>query len=186
MRTTETDAVLSILRNIARESRIGSYSITAFNLEKSQVLFRRENAPEIDFPALGTAIKQARLGTIDVRTLRQNDSGKQFLGKLLAEEMGKNRVDALIFVGPKTSTEPPERGALRELGEPRCPVFYLLYDPDPSGNPWRDLIGSVVRLWKGFEYTISKPRDLFLAWNEVMSRISNRGPVTASRAEPRP
>jgi len=65
---------------------------------------------------------------------------------------------------------------LKEPADPGCPVFYLNYDPDPVVNPWRDLIGSVVKFWKGFEYTISRPRDLFPAWNNVMARIPNREP----------
>jgi hypothetical protein len=34
-----------------------------------------------------------------------------------------------------------------------------------------------VKLWKGLDYTITKPRDLFVAWNDVMFRISNRGTI---------
>jgi len=181
MRNTETAALLSILRSIAREPRIGSYSISAFNLDRNEVLFRSENAPQVDFPALGAAIKQAHLGTIDVQRLRQNDAGIQFLRGLLAEAMRMSRPDALIFVGPKTTT--PEYGvrgalgALKEFGEPSCPVFYLNYNADPVSNPWRDMIGSVVKLWRGFEYSISRPRDLPLAWTEVMSRIGSRQPA---------
>jgi hypothetical protein len=179
MRTMETAAVLSILRSIAREPRIGSYSITAFNLERNEILFRRENAAQVDFPALGEAIKKLQLGTIDVHRLGQDDSGMEFLGGLLSEELARNHPDALIFVGPKTAAEFSVRGALKDLGDPHCPVFYLNYSADPAKDPWRDAIGSVVKLWKGVEYTITRPRDLFVAWNEVMYRLSNRESVTS-------
>ena len=35
----------------------------------------------------------------------------------------------------------------------------------------RDAIGSAVKRLKGYEYTISRPRDLWYAWTEIMSRI---------------
>jgi len=168
----DTAALLSILRSIAREPRIASYSITAFNLARSEVLFRSENVPEVDFPALGEALQHFRPETIDVRQLGDY-GGVGFLTKLLHEEMGKNRVDALILLGPKTHTELKVRGALKEFEGPNCPVFYLNYNSDPASNPWRDAIGSLVKIWKGLEYSITRPRDLSVAWNDVMSRISN-------------
>ena len=174
MRSMETEAVLSILRRIAREPRIGSYSITAFNLDRNEVVFRRADAPEVDFPALGKAVKEAHLGTVDVRNLVRSDSEAGFLGVLLAEETGRNHPDALIFVGPKTNAEFKVSSAVKAMGAPLCPVFYLNYNAEPTANPWRDAIGSVVKLWKGFEYTITRPRDLFAAWNEVMTRIPVR------------
>ncbi len=149
-------------------------------MDRKEVLFRRENVPQVDFPALGEALQQAHLGTIDVKSLRQEDSGIRFLGDLLEEEMARNRPDALIFVGPKTTVEYRVERALKEHGEPSCPVFYLNYNVDPDGNPWRDAIGSIVKLWKGVEYTITRPRDLFLAWNAVMSRISAGGPIAGN------
>jgi len=179
MRTAEAEALLSILRSIAREPHFGRYSITAFNLEHQETVFRREKSPQIDFPALGEAIKQLQLATIHVQQLQPNDSRMRFLGELLAEEIARIRPDILFFVGPKTSAEFAPHEGIKSVGEPPCPVFYLNYSADPATNPWRDLIGSVVKLWKGSEYTITKPRDVVLSWNDVMDRISNRerGPI---------
>ena len=42
----------------------------------------------------------------------------------------------------------------------------------PQANPWRDAIGSAVKHLKGFEYTITRPRDLWFAWTEIMTRIT--------------
>jgi hypothetical protein len=155
-----------------------------YSLEGHQVLFRCENAPEVDFPALEMAIGQLHPWTVDVDKLRKKNSSVQFLGELVANGVGKNRPDALIFVGPKTTAEFAERAALKELGDPGSPVFYLNYNADPISNPWQDQIGSAVKVWKGFEHTISKPLDLFLAWDQVMSRISanGRGTSAADRA----
>jgi hypothetical protein len=173
LRPAEELALLSILRSIARESRITSYSIVAFNLDQGDVLYRRDNATQLDFPELGEAIHHARLGTVDVRKLGGKDREERFLNQLLEQVTVNNRPDALIFVGAKTMGEAAAlRGGLKEAEQPHFPVFYLKYDGDPALSPWRDLIGAVVRCWKGIEYTITKPRDLFMAWNEVMSRIS--------------
>ena len=45
------------------------------------------------------------------------------------------------------------------------------YNLNPQSNPWRDAIGNAVKYFKGMEFTISRPRDLFYAWTEIMSRI---------------
>src|SRR5262249_25421413 len=97
LKSDEIPPVMSILRQIAREPRIESYSVTAFSLERRQVLFRREREVEVDFPALGEALEKDQMSTIDVKRLRQYDSEPRFLGALLAEEMGQNHPDAVIF-----------------------------------------------------------------------------------------
>jgi len=51
------------------------------------------------------------------------------------------------------------------------PVFYMNYNVNPQGIPWRDAIGVAVKHLKGAEFTISRPRDLFVVWTEIMGRI---------------
>ena len=177
----ETAMLLSIVRHMAQEPRIGTYSVAAFNLDQNEIFYRRENVAQVDIPALGDVLDQLRFGTIDIKGLRRNDGGVQLLTGLLSEEMSKSNPDALIFVGPRTA--PSARSInqrIKELAKPRCPVFYLSYAAEQDPAPWRDAIGSLVKFWKGFDYTIRKPRDLFMAWTEVMSRMSDREPVTAA------
>ncbi len=57
------------------------------------------------------------------------------------------------------------------MGELAFPVFYMNYNLNPQANPWRDAIGSAVKALKGAEFTITRPRDLFFAWSEIMGRI---------------
>lgn len=57
-------------------------------------------------------------------------------------------------------------------------MFYLNYDANPNANPWKDPIGSIVKVWKGMEHTITKPRDLSTAWTGVMSRLTGKRPAT--------
>jgi hypothetical protein len=170
----DTNALLSILRNIAREPRIGRFSIVAFNMQEQRVLFRENAASQIDFPALGDALTSLNLGTVDLKRLSQKHGDSDFLSNLLSEEMkpDKEQPDAVIFAGPKTNVEggmPPD--ALKQLAEVKYPVFYMNYNLNPQVNPWRDAIGNTVRYLKGAEFTISRPRDLFFAWSEIMGRI---------------
>jgi hypothetical protein len=169
----DTNALVSILRSISREPRIGRFSVVAFNMHEQRVIYRQDVASQIDFPALGQALESLDLGTVDLRRLSQPNSETQFLGELIASELqGPEQPDAVIFAGPKVmldSNVPQE--TLRALGEPSFPVFYMNYNLNPQVNPWRDAIGNAVKYFRGFEYTISRPRDLFNAWSDIMSRI---------------
>jgi len=169
----DTNALLSILRNIAREPRIGKFSIVAFNMQEQKVIYREEDASQINFPALGRALETLNLGTVDLGRLRHKHGDTSFLANLVAQEVNNGRrPDAVIFAGPKVmldSNVPQE--SLKQIGELPFPIFYMNYNLTPQSNPWRDAIGSVVKYLKGAEYTISRPRDLWYAWSEIMSRI---------------
>jgi hypothetical protein len=169
----DTNALVSILRSISREPRIGKVSIVAFNVQQQRVVYRQQEADQIDFPALGEALRSLNLGTVDLKLLGQKRGETDFLTDLITEEMGAGQhPDAVIFAGPKVMLEEavaPE--TLRKLGDVAYPVFYMNYNLDPKVNPWRDAIGTAVKRLNGYEYTISRPRDLWYAWTEIMSRI---------------
>jgi hypothetical protein len=114
------------------------------------------------------------LGRIDVKQLAQKHADADFLAGLLTKEIKSNqdKPDAVIIAGPKAAMDDwlsPE--ALRRLGEPKFPVFYMNCNLDPTANPWRDAIGNAVRALKGAEYAISRPRDVYFAWSEIADRI---------------
>jgi hypothetical protein len=170
----DTRALLSMLRSISREPRICKFSIVAYNMQQQKVIYRQDDAPQIDFPALGQAIKALHLGTVDLKHLTQKHSDTDFLTQLITSEMKdpKDSLDALIFAGPKVMLDDgvaPE--TLKQLSDVKFPIFYMNYNANPQMNPWRDAIGTAVRFLKGVEYTISRPRDLFFAWTEIMGRI---------------
>ena len=80
--------------------------------------------------------------------------------------------DPVIFASPKVMLDANvPQDSLKLLGEVDYPVFYMNYNLNPQANPWRDAIGNAVKKLKGFEYTITRPRDLGNAWTEIMSRI---------------
>jgi hypothetical protein len=190
-RSEETLAVASILRRISRESRIGVVSIVAFNLERNEILYRGRNSSQVDFRALGNAVNRFKPYFIDFKSLREQGAGVHGLGELISGEM-KDQPDAVIFVGPRTRDDRLIPASAMELNAPPCPVFYLDYVPratflrvpGPVACLSRDPIGRIVKRWKGYEYTISKPRDLFTAWNDVMNRVSNTRTGILARREP--
>lgn len=170
----DTNALISILRSIAREPRICKFSIVAFNMQEQRVLYRQDGASQIDFPALGKALTSLNLGTVDLKHLSQKHGDSEFLGNLIATELKDDRqpADAVIFAGPKVVLDdgiPPD--TLKQLSDVKMPVFYMNYNLNPQNNPWRDAIGNTVKYLKGAEFTISRPRDLFFSWTEIIGRI---------------
>jgi hypothetical protein len=170
----DTNALLSILRSIAREPRIRKFSIVAFNMQEQRVVYRQENTDQINFPALGDALSSLNLGTVDLKRLSQKHGETEFLTSLLNQEVSnsKDHPDAVIFAGPKVMLDdsvPQE--SLTHLADVDYPVFYMNFNLNPQANPWRDAIGNAVKHLKGYEYTISRPRDVWYAWTEIMTRI---------------
>jgi hypothetical protein len=170
----DLNALISILRNIAREPRITRFSIVAFNMQEQRVIYRQEAASQIDFPALGKALKSLNLGTVDLKQLSQKHGDSEFLGNLITQELTEDKQppDAVIFAGPKVMLDGGlSDETLKQLSDVKTPVFYMNYNLNPQVNPWRDAIGYAVKAARGSEFTISRPRDLFFSWTEIISRI---------------
>ena len=169
----DMNALLSILRGIAREPRIGKFSIVAFNLQERRVVYRQADSSRIDFPALGEALHSLNLGTVDLKRLSQKRGESEFLTNLFTDELNtRDHPDAVIFAGPKALLDngvPQE--SLKKVADVEYLLFYMNYNVDPQAMPWRDAIGNAVKYLKGVEYTISRPRDLWNAWGDIMSRI---------------
>lgn len=182
----DTSALVSILRTIAREPRIGKFSIVAFNLNEQRVIYRQDSADRIDFPAIGQSIESMKLGTVDLKRLSQKNGETEFLSDLIRKELkDQSAPDALIFAGPKAMLDSNvPRDTLEEVGSVEYPVFYMNYNLQPQSNPWRDAISNTVRFFKGYEYTISRPRDLWNAVSEMVTRIvkSKNGRLASAAA----
>lgn len=174
LRPLDTSALVEILRNISREPRIGRFSLVAFNLQERRVLFKQENAEKIDFPALGEALGTLNLGTVDLTRLSQKHGDTEFLTTLIQEEIAAapEPPDAMVIAGPKAMLEEsitPE--SLKSIGQVNYPVFYMNYNLSPQAVPWNDTISKAVKFLKGYEYTITRPRDLWFAVTEMVSKI---------------
>jgi len=177
MAPLDASALVSILRTIAREPRIMKFSVVAFNMNEQRVVYRGDNLDEIDFPGLGHQLSSLRLGMVDYKQLADRHSPTDFLTRLVQDELVGTPADAVIFAGPKAFLDepvPPE--TLKDIGAIGYPLFYMNYMTVPPGGwsdttPWRDAIGTVVKRLRGFEYTITRPRDLWTAWTDIMSHI---------------
>jgi hypothetical protein len=181
LQESDTDALVSVLRCMQRDPRIGRFSVVAFNVQEEKVLFRQNSEPQIDFPAIGEAVRNLHLGRVDIARLGQKHAGTEFLGDLLVQEFSApDKPDAYVIAGPKTLME--ESIPAEKLGpalDKDLPVFYLNYNLSPQAAPWRDALSGAVRLFKGQEFTISKPRDLWFAITELV------GKAVKSKAERR-
>lgn len=169
----DTNALVSILRTIARDPRIGKFTLIAFNLQEQRILYRQEEADRIDFPKLGDALSSLNLGTVDLKRLAEKHGETDFLATLIRTEAADDaNADALIFAGPKAMLDANvPQSELKEAGDVSYPVFYMNYNLTPQATPWRDAIGNAVKYFKGQEYTISRPRDLWFAVSEIVSKV---------------
>ncbi|HSW51022.1 MAG TPA: hypothetical protein VLH09_12650 [Bryobacteraceae bacterium] len=184
----DRNALLSILRSITRDPRIGQFSLVAFNLQEQRVIYRQDDASRIDYAALGEALDSLNLGTVDVKRLSQKHGETMFLAELLQRETGgDSRPDALVFAGPKAMLGRNVPGEeLKKVGPVSYPLFYMNYNLHPETTPWRDAIGSVVRFFRGTEFTITRPRDMWFAVGEMISRIVQfKGQRSAAEVEGR-
>ncbi len=87
----------------------------------------------------------------------------------------------MVFAGPKALLEenvPAED--LKQMGRVDSPMFYMNYILNPQAVPWRDAIGNVVRFFRGAEYTISRPKDLWNALSEMVTRIGEERQALSS------
>jgi hypothetical protein len=170
---TDLSAMVGILKTIEHDPRVGKLSLVAFNMQEHRVVYRQEEANSIDFKALGDALQTLKLGTVTVQNLGDKHGDTDFLDSLIEKEVGSNgNSDGVIFAGPKAmlDADVPQED-IRRIGEIECPVFYVNYNPNPQAVPWRDSISHAVRVMKGTEFTVSRPRDLWYTTSEMLSRI---------------
>jgi hypothetical protein len=170
----DTVALVSILRRISREPQFGKFSLVAFNIQEQRVLYRQSSSERIDFPALGQALQSIKLGTVDLKRLAQKHGDTDFLTDLIKQEMGsEDHPDALVFAGPKIMLDAgvPQETLTPIATDVDYPVFYMNYNLNPQQVPWKDSIGRAVKVFRGTEYTISRPRDLWFSFSEMVSRI---------------
>ena len=183
MQYVDTSALVSILRNISREPRICKFDIVAFNMNEQRIVYRQEGLDQINFPELGKALSSIKPGTVDYKNLVNKHGDTEFLTKLIADELSGNRADAVIFAGPKVMLEEGvSQESLKQFADANHPVFYMNFNLYPQQVPWRDAIGNAVKHLRGFEYTISRPKDLWTAWTDIVGRIVKLKLVRASSA----
>ena len=173
LRPIDTLALVTVLRRLSREPQFGKFSVVAFNVQEQRVLYRQSSAERIDFPALGRAIQGVEPGKVDLKQLSQRHGEVAFLSDLIKKEIANDHPDAVIFAGPKVLLDDtvPEDELKPLATDVTYPVFYMNYNLNPQAVPWKDAIGKAIRPFRGTEFSISRPRDLWFAVAEVVSRI---------------
>jgi len=173
LRPIDTLALVTVLRRLSREPQFGRFSVVAFNVQEQRVLYRQSSAEKIDFPALGRAIEGIEPGKVDLKQLSQKHGEVSFLTDLVKKEIANDHPDAVIFVGPKVLLDDsvPEEELKPLATDVNYPVFYMNYNLNPQAQPWKDAIAKAIRPFRGIEFSISRPRDLWFAVSEVVSRI---------------
>jgi len=173
LRPIDTLALVTVLRRLSREPQFGRFSVVAFNVQEQRVLYRQSSAERIDFPALGRAIQSVEPGKVDMKQLAKKHGEVGFLADLIKKEIANDHPDAVIFAGPKVLLDDsvPEEDLRPLANDVTYPVFYMNYNLNPQATPWRDAIGKAIRPFRGTEFSISRPRDLWFAVAEVVSRV---------------
>lgn len=185
LRPADTTALVTMLRRLAREPQFGKFSLVAFNMQEQRVLYRQRSENRIDFPALGDAVQKVKLGTVDMKQLGQKHGETDFLADLIKQEMSTpDHPDAVIFAGPKIMLDEglPEDAIKPFAADVDYPVFYMNYVLNPVAVPWKDSISRAIKVFRGTEYTVSRPRDLWFAVSEMVTRIARakHGHTTAA------
>jgi hypothetical protein len=173
LRPIDTLALVTVLRRLSRQPQFGKFSVVAFNVQEQRVLYRQSSAERIDFPALGRAIQDVQPGKVDLKQLSQKHGEVSFLSDLIKKEIANDHPDALLFVSPKVLLDDsvPEEELKPLASDVTYPVFYMNYNLNPQAIPWKDAIEKAIRNFRGTEFSISRPRDLWFAVSEVVSRI---------------
>ncbi|MCL4782034.1 MAG: acetyltransferase [Bryobacterales bacterium] len=168
-------ALLSIVKSVARDDRVGQISVVAFNVREQRVLYRQTAVDHVDYEAIGKAIDSLQQGTIRYSLLADKNSDTRFLTNLITTEMSsESPLDAMVFVGPKVMLdENPPVDLLSDAGHVEFPLFYVNYNLNPRENPWRDAIGSAVKYFRGAEFTVYRPRDLYQALRRMFTEIED-------------
>lgn len=168
-------ALLSIVKSVARDDRVGQVSLVAFNVREQRVLYRQTAVDRVDYEAVGKAIDSLQQGTIRYSLLADKNSDTRFLTNLITTEMSsEDSLDAMVFVGPKVLLdENPPVELLSDAGHVEFPLFYVNYNLNLRENPWRDAIGSAVKYFRGAEFTVYRPQDLFQALRKMFTEIED-------------
>lgn len=182
----DIESLVTILRRIGGDPRIEMNSIIACSLETQQAFYRQEDPSRIFLPALGEALKSLKLGMVDAKRLTSTHGPAEFATDLIREHLTKEKPDALILLGHKTGWQAAVSSeALKSFENPGTLAFYLSYNSEQQAGLSRDPISSIVKRLRGVEYGINRPKDLFNAWSEVVSRIARSKQAAQASTAPK-
>lgn len=167
-------SVVSMLRAIAREPAIGSFTLVAFNAHTEKILYEASEESRIDFPALGEAVSETPSGVVDIDQLQDKKSGERFLQELFEAHLTRSDepYDAVVFLGPKVTFERnPSSNLLHSSDRTLAPVFSFIYNRNPRSYPWRDALSAALRSFSPVEYDVTSPKAFASSLKDMMGRL---------------
>jgi len=184
MQEADSEALLSAVRAVTRQAAVVSVSLTLFSVQEMRVVYRQPKTSQLDFPAIGAAIRSFNPGTVQVSAMANKHPEMVFLTDLILEELrGDDDPDAIVLVSSRLRRdESIDEAPLKQAGAPRFPIFYLGYSLYQETNFWNDVIGHAVRLFRGREYGVGQPRDLGTAVADIISRALDAKKIRAANA----
>ena len=167
-------SVVSMLRAIARQPQIGSFSLVAYQAHQETVLFEQADATRIDYPTLGEAIDSHVGGTVNLEQLQDKRSGEKFLKDMLTAQLGAEspEADIVIFVGPKVVFERQPGSLLAKDSQRRPPpMHYFIYNRNPRSYPWKDALSAGLGNFSVKEREITSASDFAKAMQDLVEDL---------------
>ena len=181
-------AVVSMLRVLAREPRIGEFSVVAYNAHEERVIYETTRTTRLDFGELGEAVESSLSGRVDIEQLQDEESSEKFVKSLFelhltrrgaAESNDGEPPDAVVFLGPKVVFEKPASSSLlAESARLQVPVFYFIYNRNPRSYPWRDAVSAGLKNFDIKEFDITGAKDFgrsMQQWIELLDLVGQPG-----------
>ncbi|MBI1354807.1 MAG: hypothetical protein GC160_10700 [Acidobacteria bacterium] len=167
-------SVVSMVRAIARQPQIGSFSLVAYHAQEERVLFEETDVTRIDFPSLGEAVEASIGGTVNIEQLQDKRSGERFLSELFKKHLGPESppADVVLFVGPKVVFERLPSGSLLSAPKgPTPPLYYFIYNRNPRSYPWKDAVSAGLKDFSVKEKDITSASEFARAMQQLVEEL---------------
>ena len=180
LRDYDRSLLLSALSSI-RDQLNASVELTVFSLDRQKEIYRTENLNRTSFREAAQSLGELELGTVDYATLTNPGGHLVLLSGLLSRTArSKERLDAIVVLGPLAHSEakvPPE---LLANVEPGIPIYNVQL------RPWRvarafgsDSITHAVKALGGRTKQVYSAEDFAEAIRDLEQLLS--APVAAQR-----
>ncbi len=157
----ETESLVTMLRTLHREPRLGLFSLTAFHAYDRQLAYEVERQPRLDFAALGKAIEGRPAGVVGVEALADQGGDRDFLRSLLERAFDPVREppDAIVIMGPKVDRDAAISAEMLDIAARPGTLFQFSYNRNPRSYPWPGAIESALRPYGLVHASVARPQD---------------------------
>lgn len=157
----EIDSIVGMLRSLHREPSLGMFSLTAFNSYDRQVVYSAIRSTKLDFPAIGRAIDEMEVGTVDVEELADSEGEERFLAELLNEALAPEAAppDAVVVLGPKVDREGRIPEDMLSFQAASSPLFRFVFNVNPRSYPWPGALEMALQPFGLTVFGVTRPQD---------------------------